>query len=42
MIEKNLDGLHEACFSSVMQCGGLPAVVALPGEALVLDTRAVT
>jgi hypothetical protein len=42
MIEKNLDGLHEACFRSVMQCRGLPAVVALAQEAHVLDTRAVT
>src|SRR5262252_2095260 len=42
VIEKNLDGLHEACLGSVMQRRGSPAVVVLSGEALVVNTCAVT
>src|SRR4029077_13647984 len=40
--EQNLDSFHEARLGGVVQRRGVPAVVSLPGEALVVDARAVT
>jgi hypothetical protein len=40
--EQNVDRFHEARLGGVVQCRGMPAVVSLPGEAPVVDTRAVT
>ena len=41
MIEKNLDGLHEARLGGIMERGGSPAICPLPGQSLVLDARVV-
>lgn len=41
VIEKNLDGLHEARPGGVVDGGRPPTVASLPGKTLVLDTRAV-
>ena len=41
MIEKNLDGLHEACFGGVVQRGRPSAVAHLDSLASVIDARAV-
>src|SRR5579862_689898 len=42
VIEKNLDGFHEARLRGVVDRRRSPAVVSLAGEAFVLDARAMT